>query len=169
MRSLHRQCRLFLAPGTWIVLVLVMQVSISVRMSFELMGPCLIFYDVDPAPFITNLRLIQGLTVAYFLWSLLVFKRVIAPDTGKGLVLASFGLHCRLITDVILYGPLNWLSDYDNSAVGRPFTFPAAEHLRHLHLLLHYGGLFAYVIGFALVLFGVRTDARRRSLTRKRS
>ena len=117
-----------------------------------------------PAPFIANLRLIQALAVACVLWSLLVFKRVIAPDTGKGLVLASFGVHCRLSTDVILYG-MDWPTA---PAWGRPFTdfsFPAAEQLRHLHSLLHYGGLFAYVIGFALVLHGARTDARRRSLS----
>jgi len=157
MRSIHRQCHLFLAPSAWLVLVFVMQVATSVYMSWRLVD----FLAVDPAPFVTNFRLVQGLTLGCLLWSLLVFKRVIAPDTGKGLVLASFGIHCRLITDVILYG-LNW--DYSPLARGRPITdlsFPAAEHLRHLHALLHYGGLGAYVIGFALVLLGACTSRYR--------
>lgn len=163
MRSLHRQCRLFLEPGTRLVLVPVMHLGIPIWMCWRLID----FLEVDPAPFITNFRLIQGLAVACVLWFLLVFKRVIAPDTGKGLVLAAFGVHCRLITDVILYG-FSWLC----APPGRPITdvsFPAAEHLKRLHSLLDYGGLFAYVIGFAVVLLGAGADARRWSLRHKRS
>lgn len=151
MRSIHRQCRLFLAPGTWLVLVFVLHLAISIYMFWRLID----WFEVDPALFTPNFRLIQGLTVACLVWSLLVFKRVLAPDTGKGLVLAAFGVHCRLITDVIVYG-FGWLC----VPPGRPITdaaFPAAEHLRHLHALLDRGGLFAYVMGFALVALATRT------------
>ena len=153
MRSFHRQCRLLLALDTQVVLVFVMLLAVSVLMCWRLVD----FLEVDPAPFITNFRLIQGLTVGCLLWSILVLKRIIAPDTGKGLVLASFGVHCRLITDIILYG-LNW--DYSTFARARPLTdlsFPGVEQLRRLHTLLDYGGLFAYVMGFALVLLATRT------------
>lgn len=166
MLSLRRQCRLLLEPNRWLVLVLVMQVYISVRTCLYATTGSLIFNGVDPSPFITNLRLVQGLTVAYCVWSVLVHRRLVAAATGKGLVLASFGIHCRLMTDVILYGA--YLTGvYDDGPLGRPFTdlsFPGAEDMRVLHSLLHHGGLLAYVIGFALVLFGALTDTRQRSL-----
>ncbi|MHC4669822.1 MAG: hypothetical protein ACYTFD_15610 [Planctomycetota bacterium] len=148
------------------MLVLMLHVCLSVGTYWHWMVPFGTDY-VDPSRFVTNLRLVQGLAVGYVIWFLLVFQRRLAPETGQGLVLASFGVHCRVLADLAMYG-LEWTRG--PHAMGPPYPevplpleADPGSSLGVLSSALHHGGLLAYILGFALILAAAWADVRRRA------
>ncbi len=162
MRTIHRECRRALQPGVWFTLVFVLQILVSVRTywSWTWAG----VFNIDLLPVIANLRMVQGLLVGYVVWYVLVRQRVVAPETGHGLVLAAFGAHCRIASDTMAHC-MEWMR--------MPFTWaPYPEtplmlegdtgaRLGSLYDAVSYGGLAAYILGFAAVVFVAISDARR--------
>ena len=163
MRAINRECRRVLQPGVWFTLVFVLQILVAVRAYWSWTWPGM--FGIDPRLAIANLRLVQGLLIGYMLWYVLVRRRLLAPETGHGLVLAAFGVHCRITADIVTHclewnrvprywDPLYWET---------PLTLQGTANtgLEGFHSAVSYGGLAAYILGFAAVVFVAVADARR--------
>jgi len=93
--------------------------------------------------------------IGSMIWYLLVRRRIVSPESGLGLVLAAFGAHCRISALVLLHC-LEW-ARFPHYLAPHPLN-----RLGNLYDAVSYGGLAAYILGLAAIVFVAIADVRRR-------
>lgn len=104
--------------------------------------------------FLLNVWLLTVLIAAFLVWWLLVRRERMPAWAGSGLLLASFGLVCRVWCDLLTFGfgEIAGLT-YDGRAV---LESHPSRWLRLLIKTHQYGGLLAYATGMAILALGLR-------------
>ncbi len=144
----------------------VLLVLVSALIGYELLR-CACLFNRDALCAVTDLRLAQGFAIVYVVWAILANLRVVTSDTGAGLILASYGVHCRLFADVIEYGmpQIVWFEEPWGATFSEFSSAPSS--LSTLTSWLMHGGLAAYVLGLAMLVLGCWADIRARLRARR--
>jgi len=120
---------------------------------------------IDPHRVILNLRLVQLLYVAVAGWLVLLSRRLITSNSGHGLVLASFGLHARLLSEFARGGTefiRSQAVDSSSFPPDVPAMFHALTGTAYESQVALVGGLgfTAFTIGLIVTAAGVISELR---------
>ena len=119
---------------------------------------------IDPNRVIINIRLVQLLYVAVAVWLVLLSRRRITSNSGHGLVLASFGLHARLLSEFARGGTEfirdRTLSSSNPPAVPAMFHELAGTAYESQVALVGDLGITAFTIGLIAMAAGVITELK---------
>jgi len=119
---------------------------------------------IDPSRVIFNLRLVQLLYVAVAVWLVLRSRRLITSNSGHGIVLASFGLHARLLSEFARDG-IEFIRDPLLDSIHPPdvpaiFYFLAGTAYESQVALVGGLGITAFTVGLIVMAGGVISELR---------
>ena len=152
MRRLKRRCRDDLIERTWLVFMVVLHLEVLVRFYFGATFLNLGVPNIDYSFAVQNLWLVGTLAIAYPIWFWLVQRRLLAPETGYGLVLAAFGVVGRGVAELAVYG-FNWIYPLPRAVFFGSVTFEALPDpgSHFLVMALRHFGTLAFILGLLLV------------------
>lgn len=156
MRAVTRVAREALGSHPWIPVLYLLHVLALAYVAWA----CMVSdSEAHKHSVAVNAWLLTVLTAATAAWVVLVHRRRAAAGTGAGLLLAGFGLLCRLYVDLLVLGlPAFHLDVLGGRAPVE--TYPRAN--MQLHIAVHrHGGLAAFVLGIALTALAVFLERRR--------
>jgi hypothetical protein len=107
--------------------------------------------------FFVNLWMLTVLIAAFLVWHLLQRRDRMPASAGSGLLLASFGVTCRVWCDLLTFGFGSIVGlVYDGRALFETHPSPRLRLLIQAH---QYGGLLAFVVGMTILALGLRRRA----------
>jgi hypothetical protein len=111
---------------------------------------CVSGFTSRPHAHLSHYWLLLVLAVAYVVWRVLLLQRRIAPQGEPGFALAAYGLAARFYCHFWVFGSGN---SYGSHSLVEDVADAGGRFLISAH---RWGGVLAYVVGLALVVWGSR-------------